>query len=63
MANPIMQFFTFGHLPEPLKAVSKDFWNLACVMDASLPEGAEKEMGFRKLLEAKDCFVRARLQK
>ena len=27
-----------------------------------LPEGAEKTAGLRKLLEAKDCFVRARLE-
>jgi hypothetical protein len=26
-----------------------------------LPEGPEKEAGFRKLLEAKDCMVRAQL--
>lgn len=28
-------------------------------MDAMLPDGAEKTAGLRKLLEAKDCFVRA----
>jgi len=30
-------------------------------MDELLPESAEKTTGLRKLLEAKDCFVRAKL--
>lgn len=32
-------------------------------MDAQLPDCAEKSAGMRKLLEAKDCFVRAALEK
>ena len=31
-------------------------------MDEALPEVPEKTMGLRKLLEAKDCFVRAKLE-
>ena len=34
---------------------------LARELDAQLPDGAEKSAGLRKLLEAKDCFVRATL--
>jgi hypothetical protein len=30
-------------------------------MEAELPDGPEKSAGMRKLLEAKDCFVRAAL--
>jgi hypothetical protein len=30
-------------------------------MDTVLPDSAEKNVGMRKLLEAKDCFVRAAL--
>lgn len=30
-------------------------------MDRELPNGPEKSAGLRKLLEAKDCFVRAAL--
>jgi hypothetical protein len=62
MANRLMQFFKFDHLPEHLKAVSGDCFALACSMDATLPESAEKTAGLRKLLEAKDCFVRAKLE-
>ena len=35
---------------------------LAENMDVSLSDGPEKTAGLRKLLEAKDCFVRARLE-
>lgn len=61
MPNPIMKYFEFGHLPESLQGVSGDVFGLACSMEAQLPDGAEKSAGLRKLLEAKDCFVRAKL--
>lgn len=59
-SSPIMKFFAWKHLPEHLQDVSRDVAGLAEKMDA-LPDGAEKSAGLRKLLEAKDCFVRARL--
>ena len=61
MASPIMRFFTFEHLPEPLKEVSRVCAVLALQMDINLPDCAEKSAGLRKLLEAKDAFVRAAL--
>lgn len=57
--NPIMQYFEYTHLPENLQKVSKPFHELATTMEASLPNGPEKTAGLRKLLEAKDCMVRA----
>ena len=57
--NPIMQYFEYEHLPENLQKVSKPFNELATTMEASLPNGPEKIAGLRKLLEAKDCMVRA----
>lgn len=61
MSNPIMKYFEYKHLPAHLQEVSKPIGELAHHIDASLPESAEKSAGMRKLLEAKDCFVRARL--
>ncbi len=58
-ANPIMVFFAYRHLPEHLQAVSRVIGETAEIMDAKLPNSAEKSAGLRKLLEAKDCFVRA----
>ena len=61
MASPIMKYFEYAHLPEHLQAVSKPVGDLAILMDTTLPDGAEKSAGLRKLLEAKDCLVRAKL--
>lgn len=62
MPSPIMKFFEYEHLPPRLQAVSREICNLARDMDTDLPDSAEKSAGLRKLLEAKDCFVRAALE-
>jgi len=61
MITPIMKFFEYSHLPERLQKISKPVGELAVKMDNILPDCAEKTVGLRKLLEAKDCFVRAKL--
>jgi hypothetical protein len=63
VASPILKYFEFAHLPPHLAPVSGDVYGLACTMDANLPDGPEKSAGLRKLLEAKDCFVRAAMEK
>lgn len=63
MANRLLQFFHYSHLPENLQAVSMPFYDLACKLDVLLPENSEKSAGLRKLLEAKDCAVRAAIYK
>lgn len=55
----ILRGFEYDHLPSDLKALSQACANLAYVMVDELPQGAELSVGLRKLLEAKDCFVRA----
>lgn len=54
------RFFAFAHLPPHLQDVSEPIFELMLKMD-ELPTSPEKEAGMRKLLEAKDCFVRASL--
>ena len=61
MASPIMKHFAYEHLPAHLQEVSKPIGELARQMDEALPDGAEKSAGLRKLLEANDCLVRAKL--
>lgn len=61
MSNPILRFFEFEHLPEHLREVSRPFCELARKMAADLPSNAETSICLRKLLEAKDCAVRASL--
>ena len=59
----IIKFFEYTHLPTELQAVSKQLCEVANALNIVLPESAEKTAGLRKLLEAKDCFVRAALSK
>lgn len=61
--EPMLQFFEYAHLPAHLQAISKPFGELAQHMVATLPRNPERTAGLRKLLEAKDCAVRAQLYK
>lgn len=57
--NPIMQYFAYAHLPAPLKNVSMVLAHTAQLLNEQLPDGPEKSTALRKMLEAKDCFVRS----
>lgn len=59
----LLQFFAYEHLPAHLQAVSKPFGDVARELAATLPANAESTTALRKLLEAKDCAVRAVLFK
>jgi hypothetical protein len=59
---PILKFFNYEHLPEHLRMVGEPFCVLAVTMAAALPECAETSAGLRKLLEAKDCALRAQAE-
>lgn len=59
----MLQFFTYTHLPEHLAKVSLPFCQLAEEICATLPGNPERTVALRKLLEAKDCAVRALLFK
>lgn len=54
----IAQFFDYQHLPPELQDVSREFHDMATTLVQVLPDSAELIAGLRKLLEAKDCFVR-----
>ncbi len=56
--SPILKYFKYDHLPHKLQIVSAPICDLAIKMEKELPAGPEKSAGLRKLLEAKDCFVR-----
>lgn len=60
MTSPLGRYFEYAHLPEgEMRNTSRRCAILAAAMDKHLPDSAEKSAGLRKLLEAKDCFVRA----
>ena len=58
----LLDQFEYEHLPEPLRSISKLFCDLALDLVLRLSKtryGGELSTGLRKLLEAKDCAVRA----
>lgn len=63
MTEPILQFFTYGHLPPDLQKVSRPFCELAQDIVRDLPRNPERSTTLRKLLEAKDAAVRAAFYK
>ena len=60
-AEPMIQFFQFEHLKEPLRTASRLFAQLATTIVMEIPRNAERTVSLRKLLESKDCAVRAML--
>lgn len=61
--EPMMQFFGYSHLPEGLQARSRPFYELALQIVDATPRNPERTAALRKLLEAKDCAVRAHIYK
>jgi hypothetical protein len=55
----MLQFFEYEHLPAHLQVVSASFSVLAHALVDNLPSNPERTVALRKLLEAKDCAVRA----
>ena len=61
--DPLLQFFTYAHLPDHLQAVSKPFGDMASAIVQILPANPMRSVALVKLLEAKDAAVRAKLYK
>ena len=59
--NSILRYFRFDHLPMRVRPVSAPFSALAHNLARSLPDGPEKSVALRRLLESKDAAVRAGL--
>lgn len=62
----MMQFFEYEPLPPNLQKVSVPFCELARAIvhpETGLPRNTERTVALRKLLEAKDCAVRAAICK
>lgn len=62
-SEPILQFFSFGHLPAHLAQISRPFHELAVWITMNLPRNPERTVALRKLLEAKDAAVRSFIYK
>lgn len=57
----MLKFFSYEHLLLDLIAVSRKFYQLAHEIETELVPGPERSESLRKLLEAKDAAVRAKL--
>lgn len=57
----MLKWFVYSHLPEHLQAASKPFGDLAAWLVENVASGPERTVALRKLLEAKDAAVRAKL--
>lgn len=57
----LLCYFEYSHLPAHLQNMSKPFKHTAHGLADALPDSAELTAALRKLLEAKDCAVRAAL--
>lgn len=62
MSSTTIKWFNSMHLSSQLQEFVDPIQALAQRMESELPDGAEKSAGMRKLLEAKDCFVRAKIE-
>lgn len=57
----MLKWFKYEHLPKDLQLVSKPFSELALTLTTLCDPGPERTVALRKLLEAKDAAVRAKL--
>jgi hypothetical protein len=55
----LMGLFTYDHLTGDRRNISQKCAELASAMYNAIEDSPELTTGLRKLLEAKDCFVRA----
>lgn len=53
------KWFDYAHLSGDAQDVSKHFAGLQAWIESNIPGGPERTVAMRKLLEAKDCAVRA----
>ena len=58
----VLEFFEYSHLPARLQDVSRPFYDLAWGVAYRATNDPETTACLRKLLEAKDCAVRAALR-
>lgn len=55
----LLRWFECDHLAPDLQRIAQVARNTAHFMATELPDGPELSAGLRKLLEAKECFMRA----
>jgi hypothetical protein len=59
----LAQFFEFRHLPPHLQEIAQPFAVLVQKILTTLPDNPERTTALRKMLEARDCSLRASIFK
>ena len=57
----MLKWFAWEHLPNHLQGVSTHFHHVAHLIVEQIEPGPERTVALRKLLEAKDAAVRAKV--
>jgi hypothetical protein len=57
--EPLLQFFSYMHLPPHLQNISKPFHDQAQRIVDDLPDNIMRQIALLKLIESKDAAVRA----
>jgi hypothetical protein len=61
MDEEMLKWFSYNHLTANLQPTSRAFYELAHYLCGTIEPGPERTVALRKLLEAKDAAVRAKL--
>ena len=61
--EPLLRYFSHEYFPQAPQVISAAFSKLAFTAAESVTPSVERNAGMRKLLEAKDCFIRAALSR
>lgn len=59
MQDQMLKWFACDYVPAHLKEVSSKFKDVANYIVLTIPEGPERTVALRKLLESKDAAVRS----
>lgn len=62
LQDKILRYFHYKHLPPSLQSTSREFCRVARFIIDTCPRTPERTVALRKLLESKDCAVRAHIE-
>jgi hypothetical protein len=54
-----LRWFEYSHLPYEIREVAEHIAHIAHEISDMIPDHPQLVLGLQKLIEAKDCFVRA----
>lgn len=55
----MIKWLSYEHLPKELQPIVQKYHNMGLIICGTIPSGPERTVALRKLVESKDCAVRA----